>query len=204
MTGDQAADFKSFLERLSTISAALLDEKVLKIALTSVRLSVGFQHLIPSLDGLGIRHEHSLLIRVPAAAARRRKSRSKLQKKKQPTLRSSGPTVGPEPTDIGSDFAPSDSGGENGGIVSDSSSDFDIFGKDREKKDRARYFWSSPTVLTSRASPVRLESRGKLESTGEQEPEDSDSSFDIYETRTNTELPKENPASDEDLSDFAS
>lgn len=200
--GDQAADFESLLERLNTISATLLDEKVIKVALTSVRPSAGFQHLFPNLDRLEVRHDHKLLIRVPAAAARRRKPRSELQKKRRSPFYSPGPMEEPGQTDMGSDFAPSDSGVESGGNVSDSSSDFDIFGKGKRKADRARSSWSRPTTGDSRASLVQIDSEKKAKSTGEQEAEESDSSFDIYGAPT-TALPEESPASEGGLSDFA-
>ncbi|EXF73781.1 hypothetical protein CFIO01_05712 [Colletotrichum fioriniae PJ7] len=202
VTRDQISDFESLLHRLGNISADLLDEKVIKVALTSVRPNAGFQHLFPSRDRLEIVHEHKLLIRVPAAAARRRKPRSKMQKKNQLSLCYPGLTVEPGPTDTGSDFAPSDSGGESDGDVSDSSSDFDIYGEGKGKTSDARYSWSNLSPGYSRASPVQLESEGKLETTRGQDVEDSDSSFDIYEKAT-IELPQEKPVSEEDLSDFA-
>ncbi|KAK1490790.1 hypothetical protein CTAM01_10500 [Colletotrichum tamarilloi] len=202
VTKDQIADFESFLSRLGSISADLLDEKVIKVALTSVRPNAGFQHLFPSRDRLEVVHEHKLLIRVPAAAARRRKPRSKMQKKNSLNLFSPGLTVEPGPRDTGSDFAPSDSGGESDGDASDSSFDFDIYGKGKEKIDHARYPWSNLTPENSRASPVQLGSGERLETTKGQDAENSDSSFDIYE-KTTTELPQEKPVSEEDLSDFA-
>ncbi|KAK1701934.1 hypothetical protein BDP67DRAFT_539038 [Colletotrichum lupini] len=202
MAGNQATDFESLLKRLSTLSAALLDDKVVKLALTSVRPSAGFQHLFPNLQRLEVYHDHKLLIRVPAAAARRRKPRSKLQKKRQSPLYSPGPTLEPEPTDMGSDFAPSDSSVDRGGNVSDSSSDFDIFGKSKREIGRVRSSWSSPTPEHGRASPLQLDSEKKAKLTGEQEAEDSDSSFEIYEAPT-AALPDQSPASEEDLSDFA-
>ncbi|KAK1536079.1 hypothetical protein CPAR01_09621 [Colletotrichum paranaense] len=202
MAGDQATDFESLLKRLSTLSAALLDDKVVKLALTSVRPSAGFQHLFPNLERLEVYHDHKLLIRVPAAAARRRKPRSKLQKKRQSPLYSPGPTLEPEPTDMGSDFAPSDSSVDRGGNVSDSSSDFDIFGKGKREIGRVRSSWSSPTPEHGRASPLQLDSEKKAKLTGEQEAEDSDSSFEIYEAPT-AALPDQSTASEGDLSDFA-
>ncbi|KAK1483149.1 hypothetical protein CABS01_02885 [Colletotrichum abscissum] len=202
VAGDQATEFESLLKRLSTLSAALLDDKVVKLALTSVRPSAGFQHLFPNLERLEVYHDHKLLIRVPAAAARRRKPRSKLQKKRQSPLYSPGPTLEPEPTDMGSDFAPSDSSVDRGGNVSDSSSDFDIFGKGKREIGRVRSSWSSPTPEHGRASPLQLDSGKKAKLAGEQEAEDSDSSFEIYEAPT-AALPEQSPASEGDLSDFA-
>ncbi|KXH40496.1 hypothetical protein CNYM01_07943 [Colletotrichum nymphaeae SA-01] len=202
MAGEQATDFESLLNRLSTLSAALLDEKIVKVALTSVRPSVGFQHLFPDLDRLEVRHDHKLLIRVPATAGRRRKPRSKLQKKRRSPLYSPGPILEPGPADMGSDFAPSDSSVESGGNASDSSSDFDIFGKGKGETGRVRFSWSSPTPEHSWASPLKLDSEKKAKLTGEQETEDSDSSFEIYEAPT-AALPDQSPASEGDLSDFA-
>ncbi|KAK7450228.1 hypothetical protein Landi51_05299 [Colletotrichum acutatum] len=202
VTRDQIADFESLLNRLGSISADIFDEKVIKVALTSVRPNAGFQHLFPSRDRLEVVHEHKLLIRVPTAAARRRKPRSKMRKKNQRNLYSPDITVEAGRTDTGSDFAPSDSGGESDGVVSDSSSDFDIYGKGVGKTDDARCSLSNLTPGYSRASPVQLEPGKKLKTTRGQDAEDSDSSFDIYE-KTTTELPQEKPVSEEDLSDFA-
>ncbi|OHE99000.1 hypothetical protein CORC01_05690 [Colletotrichum orchidophilum] len=205
MIGDEKGDFESLLGRLSNISTELLNEKVVKVALTSVRPNAGYQHLFPSLDGLEVTYEHNLLIRVPAAAARRRKTRSKLQKRKSPTLHSPGLMMNKAPTDMASDFAPSDSGGDGDGTISDSSSDFDIFGKRKGTAGRAgapRYSWSGPASGSNRSEIVQLDdTETMLRSTTKEIADDSDSSFDIFETHT--ELPKETQASGEDLSDFA-
>lgn len=128
-------DFQNLLTQLKSLSTAgILDEKLVKVFLTSVRPNAGFDILFPSHDRPVNEVDNNVLIRIPRAVSRSRRVYTKQRPRKTPSACEIPPIPdlhlpgcsNSEVLDM-DDFVPSDDDRSQQSTEIDSDSDFDIF-----------------------------------------------------------------------------
>lgn len=195
---DVGNDFQSLLTQFKSLSTpGNFEERLVKVFFTSVRPNAGFDILFPNHAMPVNEVDNNVLIRVPRVASRSRRIFTKQRPKKTPSACEIPPTPDLHLAGCSNsgvldmdDFAPSDDDRSEQSTKLDSDSDFDIFSeKPRKVKQvaRGRETMSIPPGIWKSGDDGSFrfpDSRANTLQNGDADESDSGSSFDIFDTQS--------------------